>query len=722
MRPERRFFATRWLIALSILLPWIIFALAAWQNRASVLTEAETRVEKSVRTLLEHSLKVFETHRLTIDRINERLRTLNWNDDAERLSLHRMLKQLQDDLDQIATITITDSEGRLRASSRIHPINPEISFADRDWFSALRERPLSRLFVGQTYVGRQSGQAVFNVADRVAAAADVFDGAIAISVDRAYFERYYSSIESLLDHNVFLVRADGVVLARVPRTDVQRLPESAPLLARIRRGERNGLYVSVSQVDGVERIIGFAAVDPYPVIVGFGVSKASVLAVWWRNVLSYGALAAFSSLALLWLSWIVARQFRSEREISERLEVALGQLRSEMVQRAEVEEKFRQSQKMDALGRLTGGIAHDFNNLLTVIMGSMDLLRKRLTQNDPSVRRLVDHTSDAAQRAATLTQRLLAFSRQQPLEPKVVDANKLVSGMSDLLYRTLGENIEIETVLGAGLWRASVDPHELEHAILNLAVNARDAMPDGGRLTIETANANLDAAYAERQRDVKPGQYIMIAVSDTGTGMSPDVAARAFDPFFTTKAAGKGTGLGLSQVYGFVKQSGGHASIYSETGHGTVLKLYLPRTAAPETASLPAAPAVEPAAHFADAKILVVEDDAAVRAFSAQVLTEAGFRVVQAADGDEGLRALAEHPDLQLLFTDVVLTGSMNGRGLANEAEKLRPELPVLFTTGYTANAIVHHGRLDEGVNLIGKPFSATALLTKVNEVLTGKR
>jgi CheY-like chemotaxis protein len=276
-------------------------------------------------------------------------------------------------------------------------------------------------------------------------------------------------------------------------------------------------------------------------------------------------------------------------------------------------------------------------------------------------------------------------------------------------------------VLGAGLWRTSVDPHELEHAILNLAVNARDAMPNGGKLTIETANASLDSDYAARQREVKPGKYVMIAVSDTGSGMSQDVAARAFDPFFTTKEAGKGTGLGLSQVYGFAKQSGGHVAIYSEVGHGTVLKIYLPQTAAAETAAVPVAPSPEPSPQFANAKILVVEDDAAVRAFSVHVLTEAGFHVVQAADGEEGLRALAEHSDLQLLFTDVVLTGTMNGRGLANEALRLRPELPVLFTTGYTANAIVHHGRLDEGVNLIGKPFSATALLGKVNEVLSGK-
>jgi CheY-like chemotaxis protein len=326
-----------------------------------------------------------------------------------------------------------------------------------------------------------------------------------------------------------------------------------------------------------------------------------------------------------------------------------------------------------------------------------------------------------AARAAALTHRLLAFSRQQPLDPKPTDVNKLVAGMSDLLRRTLGEHIAIETVLAGGLWRANVDANQLENAILNLAVNARDAMPEGGKLTVETGNAYLDEAYAALRPEVTPGRYVMVAVCDTGAGMPAEVAARAFEPFFTTKAVGQGTGLGLSQVYGFVKQSGGHVAIYSEPSEGTTVKLYLPRLNS--VAEAPAEPAKpEPLAVSARREtILVVEDEEMVRRFSVEALEEAGYRVLESGDGPTGLALLRAHSEVALLFTDVVLAGPMNGRALADEASRLRPDLTVLFTTGYTRNAIIHHGRLDEGVNFIGKPFTVRALASKVRGLLNAR-
>ena len=405
------------------------------------------------------------------------------------------------------------------------------------------------------------------------------------------------------------------------------------------------------------------------------------------------------------------------------LEAANQRLRDEIAGRAKAEEQLRQSQKMEAVGRLTGGIAHDFNNLLTIIIGSLDLLRRRNIEYRN--RRLLENAMEGATRAATLTSRLLAFSRQQPLAPQPLDVNRLVAGMSDLLHRTLGEVVRVETVLAGGLWQTHADPNQLENALLNLAVNARDAMadaePGGGRLTIETANAYLDEAYTAQHAELHAGQYVMIAVSDTGTGMEPDVVARVFEPFFTTKPLGQGTGLGLSQVHGFVKQSGGHVVIYTERGQGTTVKIYLPRFTAPTSTE----PLPEPARPAQPSRtgetVLLVEDEQGVRRFSSEALHELGYTVLEADGAVSALRLLDAHPEIALLFTDVVLP-DMNGRKLAEEATRRRPGLPVLFTTGYTRNAIVHNGQLDAGVDLIGKPFTVEALGAKLREVLDRAR
>jgi PAS domain S-box-containing protein len=384
---------------------------------------------------------------------------------------------------------------------------------------------------------------------------------------------------------------------------------------------------------------------------------------------------------------------------------------------AEAQEALRQSQKMEAVGQLTGGIAHDFNNMLAVVIGSLDLLSRRIDPNDARARRYAEAATEGARRAAQLTQRLLAFSRQQPLRPEAVNPNRLVAGMSDLLRHSLGQHVRLEIVLAGGIWRTHVDPNQLENVILNLAVNARDAMPEGGRLTIETQNAHLDHRYAAAHPGVAAGQYVLVAVSDTGSGMPPEVVAKAFDPFFTTKEVGKGTGLGLSQVYGFIKQSGGHVKIYSEVGQGTSIKVYLPRLIGDD---LQPAEAEEPAdLPLGDEQelILVVEDEPAVRQFSVDALTELGYRVLEADGAGSAIRLLESHPEIALMFTDVIMPDK-NGSKLAQEAARVRPGLKVLFTTGYTRNAVVHNGILDPGVQLIGKPFTVEELAAKVREVL----
>ena len=382
-----------------------------------------------------------------------------------------------------------------------------------------------------------------------------------------------------------------------------------------------------------------------------------------------------------------------------------------------LEEALRQSQKMEAVGQLTGGIAHDFNNMLAVVIGSLDLLGRRTGTGDARASRYIEAAKDGARRASTLTQRLLAFSRQQPLKPEPLDVNKLVGGMSDLIRGSMGGDIRLETVLAAGVWRIHADPNQLENAVLNLAVNARDAMLGGGRLTIETQNTHLDARYVSAHLGVPAGQYVLIAVTDTGAGMSEDIVAKAFDPFFTTKEVGKGTGLGLSQVYGFVKQSGGHVKIYSEPGQGTSLKIYLPRLTGVETSAEQSESAREiPLGDLRDV-VLVVEDEPAVRQFSVDALSELGYRVLEADGAAAALRLLDTYPEIALLFTDIIMP-DVNGAKLATEACRRRPDLKVLFTTGYTRNAVVHNGVLDAGVELIGKPFTIEELAAKVREVL----
>jgi len=422
---------------------------------------------------------------------------------------------------------------------------------------------------------------------------------------------------------------------------------------------------------------------------------------------------------------VTARRLADARlqELNEHLET---RVREEVAERTRVEDALRQSQKMEAVGQLTGGIAHDFNNMLATVIGPLDMLAARLGEGDERNKRYIDMAIDGARRAAQLTQRLLAFSRQQPLQPVPVDANRLVAGMSDLLVHSLGGSIRLQTLLAAGLWSTFADPNQLENVILNLAVNARDAMPGGGLLTVETSNHDtVEDIQAAPEPGIPVGQYVVISVTDNGTGMSSDVAGKAFEPFFTTKKVGQGTGLGLSQVYGFVKQSTGHVRIRSALGCGTTVSVYLPRRQltedAPASPSVYRAGAVEAERGVHTGRVLVVEDEAAVRQFSVEALSELGYEVVAADGAAAALQLLAIHDDIALLFTDVVMP-DVNGRQLAEEARRRHPGLKVLFTTGYSRNALVQDGVLDSGVHLIGKPFTVEELAARVRSVLAEPR
>ncbi len=718
------------LLVVSVLLPLVLFSLAALQNRHDVERAAVRRVERDVRILHEQALKVFDTQVLMIDQLNGSLRKVdNWSDPKVGPQLHNALAHLQALLPQVAAISVTDAAGHLRATSRSFPADPTIDVSDRDYFQALKASDPGRPIIARGVIGKQTREPVFNIAARLQGpVAGRFDGVVVVSVEQSCFSAFYRDAERDAGHMFVLANEDGSVLVSEPAMTSIKLPTATKFRLAL-EGPKTGPYVRPAVIDGARRIVAYERVGGYPVIVGYGIPWKAALFPWWRNMWGYGLVALLSSLALLGVSGFAIRRIALEGAATVRWRRAASRLEAEMAERAKVEEQLRQSQKMEAVGRLTGGIAHDFNNLLTVVIGSLDLLTRRMKDADPRQQTLIANAIDGAQRAATLTSRLLAFSRQHPLDPELLDANATIRGMTNLLQRTLVENVAVDLALKDDLWSAFVDPNQLENAILNLCVNAVDAMPRGGTLTIETGNVPLDAAYCANHADLVPGDYVMVAIADTGTGMSADVLAHAFEPFFTTKPVGKGTGLGLSQVYGFARQSRGHAAITSAPGEGTVIKLFMPRRIAEaEQEAAPAAVASEMVPAARNAKILIVEDDDLVRAFSTSALRDAGYTVVEAATGPDGLNGLRLNPDIALLFTDIVLKGPINGRELADQVAVLRSDLPVLFTTGYTKEKLLQEGvgdgadepRLADGA-FLAKPFTAAALTAKVAALLAAE-
>jgi PAS domain S-box-containing protein len=402
--------------------------------------------------------------------------------------------------------------------------------------------------------------------------------------------------------------------------------------------------------------------------------------------------------------------------------IGFAKVTRDLTERREIEDQLRQSQKMEAVGQLTGGIAHDFNNLLTGISGSLEMMQVRMAQGRTAeVDRYFIAAQGAVKRAAALTHRLLAFSRRQTLDPRPGNVNRLLDGLEELVRRTMGPGIDVEVVGASGVWPVLVDANQLENAILNLCINARDAMPDGGKLTIETANRWLDERAA-REHDLPVGQYVSLCVTDTGTGMTPEVIAKAFDPFFTTKPLGEGTGLGLSMIYGFARQSGGHIRIYSEVGQGTTMCLYLPRHNEDALDDDHVAPQSQTMPLGEGEVVLVVDDEPTIRMLVSEILSDSGYSVIEAPDGPTGLRLLESNTRIDLLITDIGLPGGMNGRQVADAARVSRPDLKVLFITGYAENAVIGRGRLENGMFVLTKPFQVETLASRVREIIDARR
>jgi signal transduction histidine kinase/CheY-like chemotaxis protein len=705
----------RGLVVASIILPVLVLIGGGWLAWRGTLREATADLQSDLAVAQEQATKVLDSDMLLSGRVNDLVGGLS--DDAviaREQELHDRLGAMIAGFPQVTAVIVAGRSGQPLVATSRYPVDHNVNLSDREYFKALRDSHLP-FYIGGIVFGRLTGADVFSVATRRGDDPSRFSGVILVGVPPSYFRDFDRDMfGGDTDFSAALVRDDGTQLANYPEAVRSGgAPVRDKLLAdAIARTPEGGLVRGRSAADDIDRLIAYRKLATYPVYIAVERRWDSIVREWRGLMASHLIFGIPATLGLLGLSLLAMRQGRRQSD-------TLARLQAEVRRREIAEEALRQSQKMEAVGRLTGGIAHDFNNHLTVISSNIELLQRRLPPGSASLMRLADAAMTGVQRAATLTHRLLAFSRQQPLEPEALDLGRLVSNISELLRRTLGETIAIETVVPGGLWLTRIDSNQLENALLNLAVNARDAMPEGGRLTIETANAQLDDAYAASHAEVTAGHYVMLAVTDTGTGMTPEVISKAFEPFFTTKPLGRGTGLGLSMVYGFVKQSGGHLAIDSEPGQGSTVKIYLPRFIRREPRRTPAAGAATDAQPKAKGEtILVVEDDEGVRRTAVEALREMGYEVLEAGDAMEGVRLIVDRGGIDLLFTDVGLPGGVNGQALADAARSARPGMRVLFTTGYTRNAVLKNGTLDRGVHFIAKPFNLAALAAKVREVL----
>ncbi|MBV8754790.1 MAG: response regulator [Hyphomicrobiales bacterium] len=703
----------RLLLIGSIVVPLAVLAGGGYLAWVSTRERAEADLVRRVAIAEEHALKVLDTHQLVAGRINDLVGNLS--DQAiliEEQVLHGQLAQEIKNLPQVQTALVIGRNGHPLVSATVYPVNRNIDLSDRTHFQALREHA-DPYYVSVIEVGRLDSERHFFLSRRKESEPGSFDGVITVTVSPKYFQDFYGKlVDASPDYTAGLVRIDGADLVLYPMPALGEHRDQNLLNAAAEHAP-SGIFRARSAIDGVDRLAAYDKLPNYPAYATVARSWDSIVAEWQHTMLTHLLFGVPATLGLVALSLLALRRTRFEQ-------AAMQEAREATRQRDVAEEALRQSQKMEAIGHLTGGVAHDFNNLLTVVMGNIELAQRQLENwtegAQDRMHRTLAQAMRGAQRGAMLTQRLLAFSRRQPLSPKPLDLNKLVGGLTEFLRRSLGETVELQTVGAAGLWKVEADPVQLEAALLNLAVNARDAMPNGGKLTIETANVQLDPDYCRRHAEVKPGPYVQIAVTDTGTGMSRQVLDRAFEPFFTTKVAGQGTGLGLSQVFGFVKQSGGHITIYSEVGEGTTVKIYLPRLFAELREEVPVEREVPGA--VPGERVLVVEDDEEVRLYIADLLRGLRYQVIEAADATAALAQLERgNGHIDLLLTDVVLPG-MNGRRLADEVVARANGIKVLFMTGYSRNAIVRHGRLDPRVEMIQKPFTEAALAARIRDVL----
>jgi two-component system, NtrC family, sensor kinase len=694
------------LAAAALLLPLALFSVASWISYRSTNDLADERIRRSLDVMQEQALKVFQSMNLALDTIDDLLGNRTADQIAtDEADLHQRLRRIQAALPEVQSLWIFGPTGYPQVITREYPAPKSEYFGGLDYFTVPRDGPPG-IYIGGIHQSVSGGQPYFTFDRARHDAAGKFVGVIEMSLLPSNFSEFYSRLSG--DGLEFaLVGADGTMLARYPpRAAEIRLAASSGFHRTIASNPAGGLYTSTAETDRIERRSGVRHIPGFPIYALAGIETAQIRHEWMSGM-SLHLIFGIPATAFLFGAILVVLQ-RTRR------------LYAEQDRREVAEAAMRQVQKLDAVGRLTGGVAHDFNNLLMIILGNLETAQRQietgLADANSKIERAIGNAMQGAKRAATLTQRLLAFSRLAPLDPRPLDLNRLLKDLSDFLSRSLGEAISLEVIGAAGLWTVAADQPQLETALLNLAVNARDAMPSGGKLTLETSNTYIDEAYCRAHAEVQPGQYVLIAVTDSGTGMTREALDNAFEPFFTTKPSGQGTGLGLSQVYGFVKQSGGHVKIYSELGEGTTVKIYLPRLIGAEPVNVKADEAKAAAESGSGERLLVVEDDDDVRHYIVDVLRALNYEVAEAPTAEQAL-SLLKDKTFDLLLTDVILPGK-NGRQLADELKTSHAATKVLFMTGYSRNAIVHQGRLDPGVQLLQKPVTSVELGRKIREML----
>jgi two-component system NtrC family sensor kinase len=712
----------RGLLAAALLVPLLFLGGAAWFDWQRLNEDAYAEVSRLSAIAKEHALKVVETNAMVLDRLDDQVRGMEWPAIRARGAvIQRDMARMDDNIAQLSALHLADPSGLVVLISTAWPTPPIIT-ADRAYFQSLAAGAEGLVF-GAPEVTRLSGIVSFPMARRRGDAADAFDGAVVGSILPGYFQAHWHELGAGRDISIGLIRTDGQVLAMHPRPDSDLIPLPDP--ETVPRGVREAGYLPVIEQLGErgEWLTAFRRVGEHPLVIAVALSRDAVLAAWLRNTATAAAFALCASLALIAVTLLAIRRWRSEQAMLLRLAVTAGELRAEIARREEAEVGLMQAQRLEALGRLTGGIAHDFNNLLTAILGTVQLLERHLgAAADERARRLLGVARDAVNRGARLNASLLAFARRQQLRATVLDANDLVQGFTPLIKGALGEAITLTVDLEAALPRCYADPAQLEAALLNLAINARDAMAEeAGQCRLATRLAMLGPEALDGNPEAKPGAYVAVSLSDNGVGMPPEVRDRAFEPFFTTKDFGRGTGLGLSQVFGFARQLGGHVAIDSAPGAGTTVTLFLPARENPAGAEgdqLGQAGAGQAGAGHGGrvlakpaVTVLVAEDDERVRTVTAETLRSAGMRVLAAEDGQAAFALLQAGEPVDVLFSDIVMPGGLNGIALAFAARRLRPGLPVLLVSGYAGTIA---GGEDHGFEVIAKPYDQEAVLRRL--------
>jgi signal transduction histidine kinase/ActR/RegA family two-component response regulator len=691
-------------------------------GRAAIIADTEREMARLDMVFAEQTGRAVETVDFLLRNAIELLQTMRAKPPVDATAYDNLLSRRIAGVRQVSEIAVTDKDGSILYTSRRGPPR-ELPPPARALIAAEAAHPTPGLQFSDPMRG-PDGQWTALMLRPILGHDGTFQGDAIAYLNLAYFEDFYRAVELNESGAILLHLRDGTVLARYPHSDAvigqsyADLPPFKDILAHAMAGT----VVMDSPVDGSRRVLAIRALKAFPLAVNVSVAQKRVLAAWRRQTWTFSLVAFGASAAIVGLLLLLAQRSRQieallgeYRAAKDAAEDANRRLVEQMAERERAEAALRQAQRIEAVGQLTGGVAHDFNNLLTVLIGNIDLIRKAPAL-DPALSDRLAAMRAAAERGAMLTSHLLAFARRQPLSPRAVDLNALVAGMQSLLHSALGPRAQIETRLASDLWPAMVDPTQFELVLLNLVINARDAMPSGGVVTVATANAQRNAAYLPQE--LTAGDYVAITVHDVGTGMTPEVQAKAFEPFFTTKGPGAGSGLGLSQVFGTARQSGGDVRIDSAPGRGTAISVYLPRAASgAEPAGAPFDDTLQQ--RTSDAVVLVVDDDDAVRLTTAEILTSLGYAVVQAASGQAALGLLDQSGIIDVLLTDVVMTG-MSGPDLARRARAAHPLLPIVFISGYADPAgIAGDGR---SYRLVRKPFKPSDLRRQVEAALAEAR